>query len=122
MRPVAAMTMTVVTSEMTIIAVKKFCMIPHESMSPTVVGINIMGIMYIRNLPVSFTAESFITPVHNAVKSMSMPYMLPGMGSGMTLFNNSPKSEIASIISNCIIYFILLFGYCRISPRPLWLR
>ena len=97
---------------MTIIAVKKFCMISHESMSPTVAGINIMGIMYIRNLPVSFTAESFIIPVHNAVKSMSMPYMLPGMGSGMTLLSNSPKSDIASIISNCIMYFIVLSGCC----------
>ena len=114
MCPVAAITITVETSEMTIMAVRKFCITPHESMSPTVVGMNIIGIMYMRNLPVSLTADSLIVPVHSAVKSMSMPYMLPGIGRGITLFSSSPKSDMAIIISNCMIYFIFsLFPFCE---------
>ena len=107
MCPVAAMTSTVDMSDIAIIAVRNSCMTPHASMSPTVVGMNIMGIMYMRNLPVSFTADSLMAPVHSAVNSMSMPYMLPGIGKGIVLFSNSPRSDIASIISNCFIYFIV---------------
>jgi hypothetical protein len=59
-------------------------------------------------LPVSFTADSFINPVHNAVKSITMPYMLAGMGKGIMRFNNSPISEMAIIISNWTMYFMIL--------------
>ena len=59
-----------------------------------------------RLLPASLTIESFMTPVHKAVKSIIIPYMLAGMGSGMSLLSSSPTSDIARIISNCIMYFI----------------
>mgnify|MGYP003318495428 CR=1 FL=1 len=98
--PVKAITSTVDMSEITIMAVRNSCMTLHDSSSPTVAGINIIGIIYIRNLPVSFTADSFITPQHSAVNSMTMPYMLAGIGNGIILFNNSPTSDIAMIISN----------------------
>ena len=83
----------------------KIYMLPPDR-SLTVAGMNIIGIICTRKWPVSLTAESFMTPVHSAVKRIAMPYMLAGMGSGMMRLSSSPMSDIARMISNCIMYFI----------------
>lgn len=94
------MTTIVETSEMTIIAVRKLCISFHFSSSPTVAGMNIIGNICTRKWAVSFTAGNFIAPVHNAVNSITMPYMLAGMGSGIMWLSNSPMSEMARMIVN----------------------
>ena len=110
MCPDASITNTVESSDMTIIAVRKFCITSQDSSRPTVAGMNIIGIICMRKCPVSLTDESLTTPMQSAVKRMSIPYMLAGTGSGMVRLSSSPNSEIASIISNCLMYFMVMSG------------
>ena len=107
MCPVAAITSTVDMTEITIMAMMNSCITSHDSMSPTAGGMNINGIIVMSSLPVSFTADSLMTPVHSAVNSIVIPYMLAGIGSGIMRFSISPMKEIASIIPNWVMNFIL---------------
>lgn len=85
-------------------------------MSPTAGAMNMSGIIDMRNFPHSFTALSLMMPVHSAVKSIAIPYMLAGIGSGMRLLRISPIKDIATIMANCFMYFIaLLFSSCKIT-------
>ena len=108
------MTIIVDIRAITIIAVRNPCIISQDSSNPTVAGINIIGIICTRKCPVSFTADSLMTPVHNDVKSIIIPYMLAGIGSGIRRLSSSPMSDIAKIISNCFMYFIA--GWCVKKP------
>ena len=112
MCPAAPITAMVDTMDITMIATMNSCIISHDSISPTAGAMNMSGIIIMRNLPVSRTCESFSTPVHRAVKSMSMPYMLAGIGSGITLLRSSPTNDIRSIIPNCRMYFMVLSLFC----------
>ncbi len=59
--------------DITIIAVRNSCITPQASINPTVGGININGNIYIKNLPVSFTADKGNTSVASAVNSITIP-------------------------------------------------
>ena len=71
--PDAANTVTVDNSEITIMATRNSFITPHDSMSFTLGGMNISGIMYIKNLPVSFTADNFMSPVDSAANIITIP-------------------------------------------------
>ena len=55
----------------------------HESNSPTAAGINMTGITAMRKLLVSLISFTFIHLSCNAVKRITMPYILAGMGRGI---------------------------------------
>lgn len=107
MCPVAAITAMVLTKEIAIIATRNSFILSQLSNKPTPGAINISGIIKIRNLPASLTADNFMAPVHSRANKIIIPYMLAGMGRGIKRFKISPTNDIASIISNCIIYFIV---------------
>ena len=115
MCPDAAITVTVETSVMAMSAVRNPCMVSQESSNPTAAGTNMTGNIDMRNMPASFTADTFMTPVQSAVKRIAIPYMLAGTGRGMSLLSSSPASDIARIISNCIMYFIgVSFAFAKV--------
>ena len=69
-----------------------------------------------RNLPVSFTADNFIIPLQRRVNIITIPYILAGIGSGIIWLRISPISDIAVIIANCDMYFIVQI-YAQTSEK-----
>ena len=67
------MTSTVLTTVITTTGSQIGFKMPQVSSSPTAAGINITGMMSMRNLPASRTEDSFTIPVHRASSISSRP-------------------------------------------------
>lgn len=67
------MTSTVESTVITQTGSQTGAKISHVSSSPTAAGINMTGIISIKNLPVSLTASNFTAPAHSARNINSSP-------------------------------------------------
>ena len=75
-------------------------MAAHESMSPTAAGMNITGMMAMRNVLVSRISVTFIHFIIKQMNSNTIPYILAGIGSGMKKWSSSPMKVKAIIMMN----------------------
>ena len=73
------------------------------SIRPAEAGINIRGIISIKNIEAPSTCSILTTFKTSNASIMTSPYMLAGMGSGKTAFNTSPKKLTNNMIRNCLI-------------------
>ena len=80
--PVTTITTIVEIMVITHIGKRIGCNVLHLVINPTPAGINIIGIISIKNLPVSFTESSLMKPNNNPLNINSIPYVLAGMGNG----------------------------------------
>ena len=83
------------------------CKLSQDWVSATPAGINITGIISIKNRAACFTCSIFTIPFHKHSKSKSNPYTLAGTGKGNSSFNSSPIAQNKSKIINCFKNFTL---------------
>ena len=67
-------------------------------MSATALGMNVSGMILIKNLHTPSTFSFLTRPICRSKKSIMMPYMLAGTGSAMVFDKNSLKTVTAAII------------------------
>lgn len=84
-----------------------YAFIDHvEKITPTEGAMNMIGIIFTKNCPVSFTWPIGMIPVLSATNINISPYTLAGMGSGRRYFTSSATNVTISIIQSWYIYFI----------------
>ena len=71
--PVTAITATKTTTVTTLTGTNIGFSTPHDDINPTPAGINITGMISIKNFPVSFTASSFIIPNTSPANKRTIP-------------------------------------------------
>lgn len=80
--------------------------VSNEIINPTPAGINIIGIISIRNFEVLLTWSIFMILNIKARSISTNPYTLPGTGRGINILSISPINDINNIIKNSWIFFI----------------
>ena len=105
-RPVTIITTTVVITVIRMIGTHTGFSMPQAVSNPTPAGINITGMISMRNSAASLTCSSLIMCVPSAISMITSPYTLAGTGSGIRTCNASPIADISKIIQNCLTYFI----------------
>ena len=85
--------------------IKTGCKICQDAIRPTPAGINITGMISMRNMPASFTEESGTSPDNRPINRITIPYILAGIGRGSRNFSASPAKEMPRMIKNCFTNF-----------------
>ncbi len=80
-------------------------------MSPTAAGINMGGMISIRNFPAVCTCSTLMIFRQRAASIRIRPYMLAGIGRGMTAYKISPRKVTKRMIPNSNSHFIFLFSF-----------
>ena len=105
-QPEASMTVMMTTTVMTLTGTSTGLSVPHDDIRPTPAGMNMTGMISMRNLPTLFTSSSLRILVCRQINMITIPYILAGIGSGTMYLSISPIKDMARIIRNCFKYFI----------------
>ena len=100
------MTVMMTTTVMTLTGTSTGLSVPHDDIRPTPAGMNMTGMISMRNLPTLFTSSSLRILVCRQINMITIPYILAGIGSGTMYLSISPIKDMARIIRNCFKYFI----------------